>query len=144
MDASHLEAVVALESLASANPWTADSFLHELEENVFSRPWVVLTSQSPQTVVGYCVSWIVFDEIHVQNLAVHPLHRRLGLARHLLEHALTDGRRSGADKAQLEVRCSNHPAMKLYESLGFRIVGERKDYYTRPREDAIVLLKELT
>jgi ribosomal-protein-alanine N-acetyltransferase len=90
------------------------------------------------------VSWIVFDEIHVQNLAVHPLHRRLGLARHLLEHALTDGRRSGADKAQLEVRCSNHPAMKLYESLGFRIVGERKDYYTRPREDAIVLLKELT
>ena len=143
MDASHLEAVLAIEASCYTNPWVEDAFRHELEENAFSRPRVAVTVGSPAAVVGYCISWIVFDQLHVQNLAVHPEHRRIGLARHLLERALAEGVDAGARSAQLEVRRSNEPALNLYRDLGFEIAGERKDYYSRPREDAVLLHREL-
>jgi len=102
-----------------------------------------MTIAEPPVVAGYCVSWLVLDELHIQNVAVHPRHRGGGLARHLLKSALDEGVDSGARSAQLEVRASNAIALKLYASLGFCVVGERKGYYSRPREDAVLLHKEL-
>ncbi len=144
MDASHVHEVVEIERLSSTNPWTEDSFLHEIEENVFSRPRVAMTLDAPCAVVGYCVSWIVFQEMHIQNVAVHPRHRRVGLALHMLQRALEEGVQAGAVSAHLEVRRGNAAAVKLYESLGFQRGGERNNYYSRPREDAILFRKELT
>jgi ribosomal-protein-alanine N-acetyltransferase len=143
MDASHLEEVLTIESMSYTNPWVADAFRHELEENAFSRPRVAMTVATPSVVVGYCISWIVFEQVHIQNLAVHPRHRRVGLARHLLERAIAEGVEAGAHSAQLEVRRSNHAALKLYQSLGFGVVGERQDYYSHPREDAVLLHRDL-
>lgn len=143
MEVSHLDEILAIERVSYTNPWVEDAFRHELEQNAFSRPRVALTLDEPPAVVGYCVAWVLFEQVHIQNVAVHPRHRRFGLARHLLERVLEDGANAGACSAQLEVRRSNATALKLYESLGFRVTGERVGYYSRPSEDAVLLSKEL-
>ena len=143
MEEAHVDEVLAIERMSYTNPWVEDAFRHELEQNAFSRPRVAVTVEEPHTVVGYCVSWILFEWVRIQNVAVHPRHRRFGLARHLLGRALVDGLNAGARSAELEVRESNAIALKLYASLGFRVAGERKGCYSRPREDAVLLRREL-
>ena len=143
MEEAHFDEVLAIERMSYTNPWVVDAFRHEVEQNLFSRPRVAVTVEEPHAVDGYCVSWLVFEEVHIQNLAVHPRHRRFGLARHLVERALEEGLDAGARSAQLEVRESNAIALKLYTSLGFRVASERKGYYSRPREDAVLLHREL-
>jgi len=139
----HLDEVEAIERLSYSNPWPRDSFVHEIEENGFSHPRVAVTKDDGREVAGYCVAWIVFETLQIQNVAVHPQHRRRGLARHLLLRAIEDCRFTGVVAAQLEVRASNVVAQRLYQTLGFRSVGERKKYYSRPREDAVLLQKRL-
>ena len=143
VEEAHFDEVLAIERMSYTNPWVEDAFRHEVEQNAFSRPRVAVTIEKPHAVVGYCVSWLVFEQVHIHNVAVHPRHRRFGLARHLLERALEDGLDAGARSAQLEVRESNVIALKLYASLGFRVASERKGYYSRPREDAVLLHKDL-
>lgn len=143
MEEVHFDDVLAIERISYTNPWVVDAFRHEVEHNAFSRPRVATTVEEPHAVVGYCVSWLVFEQVHIQNLAIHPRHRGYGLARHLLGRALEEGVDGGARSAQLEVRESNAIALKLYTSLGFRVAGERKGYYSRPREGAVLLHKEL-
>ena len=90
-------------------------------------------------LAAYCACWMVFDELHINSLAVEEALRRRGIARRLLQHVLADARRSGAKSATLEVRQSNHAARRLYEGLGFHVEGVRRDYYQDPREDALIL-----
>jgi len=143
MNTDHLHEVELIERLSYSNPWPRDSFTHEIEENGFSHPRVAVTTDDAREVAGYCISWIVFETLQIQNVAVHPRHRRRGLARHLLLRAIEDCRFNSVIAAQLEVRASNVSAQKLYQTLGFRVVGERKKYYSRPREDAVLLQKRL-
>jgi [ribosomal protein S18]-alanine N-acetyltransferase len=84
----------------------------------------------------------VFDEVHINNLAVAPAHRGRGYGTELLRHALAEGRRLGARRATLEVRQSNLAAQRLYARLGFRVAGRRPAYYTHPVEDAFILWRD--
>ena len=77
--------------------------------------------------------------MHILNLAVHPQHRRRSLARLLLLTSMTQARDLGAQVAWLEVRPSNHPALKLYEFFGFKEMGRRPRYYDDTQEDALLL-----
>jgi ribosomal-protein-alanine N-acetyltransferase len=79
------------------------------------------------------------DELHINSLAVAERWRRLGLATRLLDAVSREAQAEGATSATLEVRESNRAARALYERLGFRVEGVRRDYYQTPREDAIVL-----
>ena len=90
-------------------------------------------------VWGYLIYWVVADEMHILNLAVHPQQRRRSLARLLLTTSMTQARELGAQVAWLEVRPSNHPALHLYQSLGFKKVGRRPRYYDDTQEDALLL-----
>jgi ribosomal-protein-alanine N-acetyltransferase len=90
-------------------------------------------------LIAYCACWMVFDELHINSLAVDPTWRRQGVARRLLRHVLRESAEAGARSATLEVRRSNDAARALYESLGFRVEGVRAGYYQEPREDALVL-----
>lgn len=147
MEPAHLDEVSNIERMSYTNPWPREAFEHEIEVNPFSRPTVAVTTQAapvPGEIAGYCVVWIMFDHLHVQNVAVHPRHRRAGLARALLSRALDQARARNVDVAFLEVRSSNVVAQTLYASLGFRQSGERKNYYSRPREDALLFRAELT
>jgi ribosomal-protein-alanine N-acetyltransferase len=135
--------VVLIEQTSFTHPWPEEAFEDEIVKNAFSHP-VVARSLSPAAdiVAGYCVKWAVLNELHVQNVAVHPQHRGRGLGRYFLEEALEFGRRLGSRAAFLEVRESNAIARRLYLSMGFREVGKRKNYYSKPREAAIQYRKD--
>ncbi len=138
--------VALIEEASFGNPWPEQAFKDEIVKNAFSYPVVARpVSSSPggsDFVAGYCLKWVVFNELHVQNVAVHPQHRRRGLGRFLVEEALELGRSAGCRGAFLEVRESNTNARRLYVSMGFREVGQRRNYYSRPREHAIQYRKE--
>jgi len=144
MRKEHLEEVCAIERSSQSNPWSREAFRHEVENNAFSRPLVALTCDTPLRVAGYCVFWIVFEQVQIQNIVVHPRHRRRGLAKYFLSRILDEGYSKGARTAELEVRASNTDAQSLYTSLGFRVAGEREGYYSNPRENALLLRRSLT
>ncbi|HEX7780977.1 MAG TPA: tRNA (adenosine(37)-N6)-threonylcarbamoyltransferase complex dimerization subunit type 1 TsaB [Vicinamibacterales bacterium] len=135
--AGDLPAVEALQRRAFTNPWGAEAIKWELENTDVARLYVM--HDGVGAVVAYCACWKVFDELHINSLAVDESRRRRGLARRLLRHVILDAHASGARSATLEVRQSNHAARLLYEGLGFHVEGVRRDYYQDPREDALIL-----
>ena len=137
---SDLDAIVALEAQAFTNPWPRETLVWELRNSDVTR--IYLLRNDAGAVVGFCVCWVVFDELHINTLAVAPNERRKGLATLMLEHVLTEGSKEGARKATLEVRASNTAALALYERLGFRVTATRPRYYTNPDEDALILWLE--
>lgn len=132
-----MAAVAALQRETFSNPWGAESIRWELEHTDVARLYVVQTRGGE--LVAYCACWMVFDELHLNSLAVAAGHRRQGMARLLLEHVLREAVDAGASAATLEVRSSNEAARRLYDALGFRVEGLRRDYYQDPREDAVIL-----
>lgn len=143
LDPSHLDEVTAIERESYETPWARSAFECELGANPVTWARVALTIGVPARVAGYCIAWILFEHVHIQNVAVHPEHRRRGLGRLLLLQALEEGRVRGATSALLEVRPSNEAARRLYRALGFVETGRRREYYAGPREDALLLRKEL-
>ena len=134
----HVQQVALLEKLCFSDPWSEKSVAGELENPL--AYWLVAVEE--EMVTGYIGSQTVLDETDMMNVAVHPDHRRKGIAEALvmeLEKALKD---LGSHSLTLEVRESNEPARKLYEKLGFVQVGKRPRYYRNPREDALILRKE--
>ena len=138
--AAEIDAVLAIEETAFTNPWTREMYLAELENRGVS--YVFLAASADGRPVGFCSFWKVVDELHVNNLAVLPEFRRLGVATALMTFVLAEGQRLGAKRATLEVRRSNDPARRLYERFGFVLAGVRPGYYTKPVEDALVLWRE--
>lgn len=135
-----LDAVLAIEEASFTSPWTREMYLAELENKGVSYFYLAKTPLGE--IVGFCSFWRVLDELHVNNLAVAPKHRRAHAATALLSRVLEDGARMGAQRATLEVRRSNEPAQRLYERFRFTVAGVRRGYYSNPVEDALVLWKE--
>jgi ribosomal-protein-alanine N-acetyltransferase len=138
--ARDVEAVLEVERLSFLNPWTREMLLWELEHSGVAHVYVLRTAEAP--VAAYCSFWLVFDELHVNNLAVRPEYRRRGMGRALLARVLAEGARRGARRATLEVRRSNTAAINLYLQLGFVVAGTRPNYYTDPVEDALILWRD--
>ncbi len=137
MTSEDLDAVAALEAASFTNPWTREMLVHELETSAVARVYVLRAAG--RRVAAFCSCWILFDELHINTLAVDPELRRQGLATVLMKHLLGVAAAEGADRALLEVRRSNTPAIRLYESLGFQVTDVRRHYYTQPVEDALIL-----
>jgi tRNA threonylcarbamoyl adenosine modification protein YeaZ/ribosomal-protein-alanine acetyltransferase len=135
--AEDLASVEGLQRQTFTNPWGAEAIRWELENTDVARLYVMHAPDG--ALVAYCACWIVFDELHINSLAVDVTRRRQGLARELLAFVLADAVRAGATSATLEVRASNIAARRLYEKLGFKVEGIRRDYYQDPREDAVIL-----
>jgi ribosomal-protein-alanine N-acetyltransferase len=134
-----LDQVLVLEEMCFSNPWPREVFLYDLR----STDSCSLVLRMGDEVAGYIVGWFVLAELHILNIAVHPQKRRRGLAKILLGELLTRARGRGCRRATLELRASNETASGLYQKHGFRPVATRKDYYQRPVEDAVVMLKDL-
>jgi [ribosomal protein S18]-alanine N-acetyltransferase len=132
-------AIWEIEKLSFPTPWSRWSFLMELSQQHSHTLLAGPNSSRPWRTWGYIVYWVVVDEMHILNLAVHPRNRRHGIARELLAQALRQGRSLGAATAWLEVRPSNASARSLYAAFGFREVGRRRRYYEDTGEDAILL-----
>lgn len=138
MKAEHVPQVAQLEKLCFADPWSEMSIAAELQ-SIWSY-WVVAVQDD--MVVGYIGSQSTIDETDVMNVAVHPDWRRQGIAEQLIDNLIEELKKRGSYALMLEVRASNAPAIALYEKLGFRQVGLRKNYYRNPKEDALILRKE--
>ena len=138
MKLEHVAQVAALEKLCFADPWSENSVASELNNDL--SLWLV--ALEGETVVGYIGSQTAAGETDVMNVAVHPDHRRRGIAQILIEILIRDLKQRGSCALMLEVRASNEPAKQLYDKLGFREVGCRKNYYRNPKEDALILRKE--
>lgn len=137
---SELDEVVAIEVASFTNPWTREMYAAELRNHAISHIYAL--READHGVVGFCAFWLIFDEIHINNVAVFPERRGRGYGTALLQFVMNEGRRLGAHRATLEVRRSNVAAQRLYARLGFRIAGHRPGYYTHPGEDALVLWRE--
>jgi [ribosomal protein S18]-alanine N-acetyltransferase len=135
-----IDDVLALEEAAFTNPWTRAMYLAELENRDVSYCYLARDAQGH--AVGFCSFWRVLDELHINNLAVLPEHRRTGVGSLLLTFVLNKGVELGATRATLEVRRSNEAARLLYQRFGFAVAGVRAGYYSKPVEDALVLWRE--
>jgi ribosomal-protein-alanine N-acetyltransferase len=136
-----LDAVMAIERLSFPAPWARQAFAEEL-----ARPWArleVLRQVATDAVVAFCNYWLVADELHILNVAVHPDERRRGHAARLVRHILDEASRNKAHVVSLEVRVSNQAAADLYRKFGFREVGRRPKYYADNGEDALLMDREL-
>ncbi len=149
MQESDLDEVLELERASFGEPWTRKMFLGELKGNAFATNLVARagdagygTTLPAGALLGYVIFWVVFEELHMMNLAIRPEVRRRGIARRLVRHALSVGASRGVRMALLEVRASNSAAIALYEDLGFVRKDVRRGYYDYPREDAVIMVLE--
>ena len=135
-----LDGVLEVEGESFTNPWTRDMYAWELQNKSVCHIYVVRMDDC--RVAGFCAFWLVFDEVHINNVAMRPQFRQQGIGTALLQHVLAEARTLGARRATLEVRASNDGARRLYERLGFYVAGTRRNYYSHPVEDALILWKE--
>jgi len=135
-----IDAIVGLETESFTNPWTRETLVWELRNSDVTRVYVLRDDEGK--VLAFCVCWVIFDELHINTLAVAPAARRTGLATFLLRAVMAEAARAGAGKATLEVRASNTAALGLYSRLGFHVAAQRPRYYTHPEEDALILWRE--
>ena len=137
---SDLEGVLEVERESFTSPWTREMYAWELQNRGVCHIYLVRTPEC--RVAGFCAFWLVFDEIHINNLAVRPQYRGHGYGTALMHRVLDEARHLGARRATLEVRAGNSGAMRLYERLGFYVAGTRRNYYTNPVEDALILWRD--
>lgn len=138
MTVDSVSQVADLEKEYFSVPWSEESLRQELD-NPLSL-W--LTAVEDGTVIGYIGAQTVLGEADMMNLAVKPDFRRCGIGERLVSELIERLKEIGANCLLLEVRSSNQSAIALYEKMGFSQVGRRKNYYVRPREDALILRKE--
>ncbi len=135
-----LPGVRAIEQTLAA-PWT---FAQLEEELTIGHGWQLVAKTDGGQVLGYLFASLVLDEAEIRKIAVAVNSRRLGIGQLLLSAAFSHLLRRQIRSCFLELRASNTPALALYLKNGFHIAGRRKNYYTRPAEDALVLIKTLT
>ena len=138
MTSDHTAQVAALEKECFSMPWSESAIISELS-NPFSL-WVVAVDGD--TVAGYIGSQAVMGEADMMNLAVLPAYRRQGIGKNLVTVLIEFLHDKEVHSLTLEVRASNESAINLYAGLGFVQVGRRPNYYTAPKEDALILRKE--
>ncbi|MBO5837041.1 MAG: ribosomal protein S18-alanine N-acetyltransferase [Oscillospiraceae bacterium] len=138
MTQEHIGQIAALEQENFSMPWSENAISAELK-NPLSL-WIVAVDR--QKVVGYVGSQSVLGEADMMNLAVDAMYRRQGIGKQLVLSLIDGLAHNAVSKLTLEVRASNTAAISLYESLGFLQVGRRPNYYSGPKEDALILRKE--
>ena len=131
----YLDRILEIENLSFSAPWSLNGFLQELE-NPVSQLWALM---SDKVLLGYFCFWAVREELQLFDLAVHPTYRSRGHGSYLLTKMIDLALSRGISRIWLEVRVSGSAARKLYEKFGFVESGRRKNYYTDPAEDAIVM-----
>jgi ribosomal-protein-alanine N-acetyltransferase len=135
--------IVEIEEQSGLSRWGWAAYYAELQganrDLMFiakpSRPLIIESTP----IAGYIVARETAGELHINNVAVRAEYRRRGIGAALLSRVLHEARRRKANAAFLEVRSANFAAQALYEKSGFKAIARRADYYSEPREDAVVM-----
>ena len=131
----HIEGVAKIENVCFSEPWSTGAFESEINnENAF-----FYIASVDNIIAGYMGFHTVLDEGYVANIAVLPEYRRQGIASALMQNAVNICKSVPLSFLSLEVRISNGAAIALYERFGFKIVGERKNFYSSPKENAYIM-----
>jgi ribosomal-protein-alanine N-acetyltransferase len=133
-----LDAVMAIEAASYPVPWNYEHFRSELAAR-YSWPYV---AEHNGVVIGYVCLMSLFEEAQILNIAVAPEQRGRGVARKLMDQAISVARDKDAEVLALEVRASNVSAITLYERSGFVRTGIRSKYYEGV-DDAVLMEKNL-
>jgi len=135
MEERDLSQVAAIEAASISPPWSEQSF----RDTIALHHTIFLVAEDEGEIAGYCGCYQSLEEAEITNVAVREDLRSNGIARSLLEKLMEIGKAQGAFAFTLEVRVSNIPAIHLYESLEFESVGIRKNFYEKPKEDAMIM-----
>ncbi len=136
MTLSHIMHAAALEREVFSSPWSEQSLIDFIrrEDTIF------LACIQDERFLGYIGAYVTYPEISITNVVTDGAFRKRGVASALLKELTERAKKIKAEKIILEVRLSNIPAIALYEKFGFAKVGIRKNFYTKPREDAYVMI----
>ncbi len=137
MTEDDVKSVAEIEKECFSHPWSEEGIRQEL----FNDSARFFVAEKMGKAVGYMGMHIVLDECYIANVAVLPSHRRKGIAQKLLTNALLKAESEGCSFISLEVRVSNCGAIGLYEKNGFEKMGERKNFYQSPTENALIMTK---
>ncbi|MEN8904586.1 MAG: ribosomal protein S18-alanine N-acetyltransferase [Clostridiales bacterium] len=135
---SNINEILEIEKLSFSTPWTKKIFENEL---INEKSYYICATIN-NIVVGYIGVWIILDECHIMNLAVHPEYRGLGIASLLIENIIFYCHKLKVLNITLEVRKSNVIAQNLYKKFDFKSEGIRKSYYEDNKEDALIMWKK--
>ena len=136
MDASHLDAIARIEQECFSLPWSRDMLAEELYNDCAAY---LVAEDEQEQVTGYAGLQVVLDEGYITNVAVSPDFRRQGIARALIAELTAKAGENKLAFVTLEVRESNAPAIALYTGAGFAPVGKRKNFYSNPTENAVLM-----
>ncbi len=135
MRKADVKAVYEIEVRSFRTPWSYRSLMGELKNNV--AHYIVMEKDGE--IIGYCGMWVLFEEAHITNIAVHPSFRGAGYGKQLLHASMRVAASFGAEMMTLEVRETNAVAQNMYGEMDFLEQGRRKRYYTDTGEDALLL-----
>lgn len=137
MTANDLDDVAELEKEVFSTPWSRQSFEKAINDE--NNIYLIAREDETGEISGYCGIWVVSDEGQINNVCVAPKMRNRHIATKILKLAMKMARTIKCRNFTLEVRKSNGAAIHLYEKLGFENCGERKDYYSSPKENAVIM-----
>lgn len=130
-----LSEVCAIEQETFSDPWSEEDFCNSMKEA--NNTYLVVEIEG--MIAGYCGYWGICEEGYIYNVAVKKEYRRHHIGYQMMKALLEDATSRGITSLTLEVRISNEPAILLYEGLGFERAGVRKDFYSKPKEDAVIM-----
>lgn len=133
----HASAMHIIEVLSFPDPWSVSSLEHEIA----NTSALCLVALEHDLVLGHISMRHIIDEGHINNIAVAQAHRQKGVGSLLLEALIQGAEALHITGLTLEARANNAPALNLYKKYGFAIAGHRKNFYTQPTEDAVIMWK---
>src|SRR5262245_9187324 len=137
-----VERIVEIErSWQHLSHWSVDSYYRILSEDSLTSSFVAEAEDEngDTSIVGFVIFNVTIPVSEIYNIAVDVNHARLGIGKQLMTAVISESRKRLANKVVLEVRKSNSGAIRFYDSFGFQITGDRKNYYSNPIEDAYVM-----
>ncbi|MQY60512.1 ribosomal-protein-alanine N-acetyltransferase [bacterium] len=142
MKEGDLPYILEIENVSFPNPWHEITFRGEIYNQPISYPFVIIFKPQKK-IIGYLVFWQIKERMQINNIAIHPDYRRMGIAEAVLHQVLSEVRMGEIKFVTLEVRPSNIAARTLYNKLGFDVLGIKENYYHDPPEPALVMGKKL-
>jgi ribosomal-protein-alanine N-acetyltransferase len=135
----HLTDVAVLDKSLFGSSWSIDSFRNDLL-NTVSVNFVIYAGEK---LIGYAVTWMIVDELHINKIAVKTDYQNRGIASWVLDFILQRAKQLEMSSAFIEVRQSNAGAIHLYKKCGFEEQGVRPNYYESPKEDALLMVRQI-
>ncbi|AQY51800.1 ribosomal-protein-alanine acetyltransferase [Listeria weihenstephanensis FSL R9-0317] len=135
-----IKSLLRIENAVFTSPWSEKAFRNEFYTNSYAY---YIVAEQNEAVIGYAGVWMILDEGHITNVAIHPDQQGNGYGKALFTELLRIAQAENVTRLTLEVRVSNLKAQQLYQKFGFKNGAIRKKYYPDNQEDALVMWVEL-